>query len=247
MTAVLDPATLLPLIAALAVAGALIGFLAGLFGIGGGAISVPVFYEVFLTLGHAPEVAMPMAVGTSLAVIIPTSIKSSLGHIKRGTVDLAVLRLWALPVLAGVVIGSAIARYAAPQVFQLVFVLVAAINATKLLAGGSGWRLRDNLPSKGAMGLWGRCGACLGADGDRRWGCVNANPDLTQRADPSRRIDIGGSRGVDRHPGDLWLYDRRLGARRSPDGRAWVRIACHLCPYHSNLAAHHAVRRGIGP
>lgn len=155
MTAVLDPATLLPLIAALEVAGALIGFLAGLFGIGGGAISVPVFYEVFLTLGHAPEVAMPMAVGTSLAVIIPTSIKSSLGHIKRGTVDLAVLRLWALPVLAGVVIGSAIARYAAPQVFQLVFVLVAAINATKLLAGGSGWRLRDNLPSKGAMGAYG--------------------------------------------------------------------------------------------
>ncbi len=155
MSELLDPATLLPLIAALAVAGALIGFLAGLFGIGGGAISVPVFYEVFQTLGHAPDVAMPMAVGTSLAVIIPTSIQSSRGHFKRGTVDMDLLRLWALPVLAGVVIGTVIARHAAPQVFQLVFAAVAAINATKLLVGGSGWRLRDSLPGKAAMRAYG--------------------------------------------------------------------------------------------
>ncbi len=155
MSGLLDPATLLPLIAALAVAGALIGFLAGLFGIGGGAISVPVFYEVFQTLGHAPEVAMPMAVGTSLAVIIPTSIQSSRGHFKRGTLDMGLLRLWALPVLAGVIIGTIIARHAAPQVFQLVFAAVAAVNATKLLAGGAGWRLRESLPGKATMGAYG--------------------------------------------------------------------------------------------
>lgn len=151
----MDPATLLPLLAALAVAGALIGFLAGLFGIGGGAISVPVFYEVFQTLGHAPEVAMPMAVGTSLAVIIPTSIQSSRGHFKRGTVDMDLLRLWALPVLVGVLAGSAIARFASPEVFQIVFVAVAAINAAKLLAGGAGWRLRDSLPGKVALRSYG--------------------------------------------------------------------------------------------
>lgn len=155
MTELLDPATLLPLVAALAVAGALIGFLAGLFGIGGGAISVPVFYEVFQTLGHAPEVAMPMAVGTSLAVIIPTSIQSSRGHFKRGTVDMALLRLWALPVLAGVVIGSVVARFAEPQVFQLVFAAVAAVNAAKLLSGGSGWRLSDSLPGKAVLRSYG--------------------------------------------------------------------------------------------
>lgn len=155
MTSLLDPAVLIPLIAALAVAGALIGFLAGLFGIGGGAISVPVFYEVFQTLGHAPDVAMPMAVGTSLAVIIPTSIQSSRGHFKRGTVDMDLLRLWALPVLVGVVIGSVIAGFAAPQVFQLVFAAVAAVNAAKLLSGGSGWRLRNSLPGKAAMRAYG--------------------------------------------------------------------------------------------
>ena len=155
MSDLLDPATLLPLIAALAVAGVLIGFLAGLFGIGGGAISVPVFYEVFQALGHAPEVAMPMAVGTSLAVIIPTSIQSSRGHFLRGTVDMDLLRVWALPVLLGVAIGSVIARFAEPQVFQLVFAVVAAVNAAKLLAGGSGWRLRDSLPGKVVLRTYG--------------------------------------------------------------------------------------------
>ena len=89
---------------------------------------------------------MPMAVGTSLAVIIPTSLQSSRGHFKRGTVDMDLLRVWALPILLGVAVGSVIARYAEPQVFQLVFAVVAAVNAAKLLAGGSVWRLRDSLP-----------------------------------------------------------------------------------------------------
>lgn len=151
----LDPATLLPLIGVLAFAGALIGFLAGLFGIGGGAISVPVFYEVFKALGHSADLAMPMAVGTSLAVIIPTSIQSSRGHFKRGTVDMDILRLWALPVLVGVMFGAAIARFADPEVFQIVFVAVAAINAAKLLSGGAGWRLRDSLPGRGALRAYG--------------------------------------------------------------------------------------------
>lgn len=150
-----DPATLLALLGALALAGALIGFLAGLFGIGGGAISVPVFFEIFRLLGHAPEVAMPMAVGTSLAVIIPTSINSSRGHFLRGTVDMELLRLWAAPVVLGVLAGSVIARYAEPAVFQLVFITVASVNAAKLLLGGAGWRLRDSLPSRWVLRLYG--------------------------------------------------------------------------------------------
>ncbi len=164
-----DPLTLLSLIAALAIAGALIGFLAGLFGIGGGAISVPVFYEVFLLLGHPPDLAMPLAVGTSLAVIIPTSIQSARGHYKRGTLDMGLLRLWALPVLGGVILGTIIARFAQPQVFQMVFVVVSAINATKLLTGGSGWRLRDTLPSapvlRGYGALTGLVSALMGIGG----------------------------------------------------------------------------------
>lgn len=151
MTEPLDPAVLLGFVAVLAFAGALIGFLAGLFGIGGGAISVPVFFDVFQTLGHGPEVAMPLAVGTSLAVIVPTSIQSSRGHFRHGTGDIGLLRLWALPVLAGVIGGAALARFAPPQLFQGVFVAVAALNAAKLLAGGAGWRLREGLPGKTAL------------------------------------------------------------------------------------------------
>lgn len=98
---------------------------------------------------------MPLAVGTSLAVIIPTSISSARGHHRKGTVDMALLKLWALPILVGVLAGAAIARYADPAVFQAVFIGVAAINAAKLLSGGKGWRLRDALPGKGALRLYG--------------------------------------------------------------------------------------------
>ncbi|MBX2880323.1 MAG: sulfite exporter TauE/SafE family protein [Granulosicoccus sp.] len=150
-----DPATIVPLIVTLAVAGALIGFLAGVFGIGGGAISVPVFYQVFQQLGYSQEVSMPMAVGTSLAIIIPTSINASRGHYKRGTMDMSLLKVWLLPVLAGVVIGAVIARDASPRVFQLVFMIVAIINATKLLSGGSGWQWRDSLPSLPVLSAYG--------------------------------------------------------------------------------------------
>lgn len=150
-----DPAQLMTLIAALAVAGAAIGFLAGLFGIGGGAISVPVFFEVFRFLDHPAEIAMPLAVGTSLAVIVPTSISSARGHYQRGTVDMDLLRTWAFPILVGVLIGSFIAGYAAPWVFQIVFIVVAGLNAAKLLLGGKGWRVADSLPAKGILRVYG--------------------------------------------------------------------------------------------
>ncbi len=165
-----DPQTLIYLACALVVAGAAVGFLAGLFGIGGGAISVPVFFEVFGILGYPPSVAMPLAVGTSLAVIIPTSISSALGHYKRGTVDVGLLRIWALPILVGVLIGAAIARYAVPEVFQGVFVGMGAIIAAKLLSGGRGWKLKEGMPARPILRLYGGAiGPGFGADGHRRW------------------------------------------------------------------------------
>ena len=122
---------------------------------GGGAISVPVFYEIFGALGYPPDVAMPIAVGTSLAVIVPTSISSARGHQRKGTLDPEILRAWALPIILGVILGAAIARYAPAGVFQVVFVLVATINAAKLLTGGEGWRLKETLPGPLAMRLSG--------------------------------------------------------------------------------------------
>lgn len=146
-----DPETLAKLVVALVIAGASIGFLAGLFGVGGGAISVPVFFEIFLVLGYPADISMPMAVGTSLALIIPISVSSAMGHNRRGTLDMGTLRIWALPILLGVTLGAAIARFAPPAVFQIVFVAVATLNATKLLTGGKGWRVADSLPGRWAM------------------------------------------------------------------------------------------------
>lgn len=151
----LDLASLVPVIVALVASGGVIGVLAGLFGIGGGAISVPVFFELFRVLGYPEDIRMPMAVGTSLAVIIPTSISSVRGHMRKGTVDLDLLKAWIVPVLLGVMLGSVIARHADPLVFQIVFILVAGINAAKLLLGGAGWRLRDGLPGWFALRLYG--------------------------------------------------------------------------------------------
>ena len=150
-----DLVALLPVIGALIVAGAAIGLLAGLFGIGGGAISVPVFFELFRVLDYPEEVRMPMAVGTSLAVIIPTSLNSARGHFLKGTVDMDLLRLWAVPVILGVLAGSVVARYAEPVVFQLVFIAVAVVNAAKLLLGGAGWRLREGLPGRAVLRVYG--------------------------------------------------------------------------------------------
>src|SRR4029453_6336587 len=105
--------------------GALSGFLAGVFGIGGGGRLGPVFYECFRLAGVPLEGRMPLCIGTSLAIIIPTSIRSFRAHYLRGAVDIKVLRVWAVPVVLGVILGSVIARYAPERLFKFVFVGVA--------------------------------------------------------------------------------------------------------------------------
>ncbi len=144
-------------------AGLAIGLLAGLFGVGGGAISVPIFFETFRILGHADDVAMPLAVGTSLAMILPTAILSARTHARRGTVDGALLRAWILPIFVGVAAGSVIARFADAAVFQIVFMGVALMVATKLLTGNARWKLRDTMPGRLGTSLYGAAVGLLSA------------------------------------------------------------------------------------
>ena len=136
---------LLELAILLVAVGALSGFLAGVFGIGGGAILVPVFYECFRLAGVPLEVRMPLCVGTSLAIIIPTSIRSYRAHHARGAVDMEVVRIWWLPVLTGVLTGSVIARYAPERLFKIVFVMVAFSAAARLLSAKVDFKLGDDL------------------------------------------------------------------------------------------------------
>jgi uncharacterized membrane protein YfcA len=146
---------LLWLAAALLLAGAATGLLAGVFGVGGGAVIVPVLYELFRLVGVPEEVRMPLCVGTSLAIIIPTSIRSFRAHHAWGAVDLTVLRRWAVPVVVGVATGSVVARFAPADLFRAVFVVVAGVSAIRLLFGRDSWRIADRLPGAPIMIVYG--------------------------------------------------------------------------------------------
>jgi len=140
---------------AVCAAGIVTGLLAGLFGIGGGAVIVPVLYEVFRILDVPATVRMQLCVGTSLAIIVPTAIRSDRAHRARGLVIPAVLRAWASPAVAGVAVGCAAAAVAPGSLFKAAFVLIAAIIAAKLLAGREDWVLSDRLPGPLGMTGWG--------------------------------------------------------------------------------------------
>lgn len=151
----MNVAELAELAALLVAVGALAGFLAGIFGIGGGAILVPVFYECFRLAGVPLEVRMPLCVGTSLAIIVPTSIRAWRAHRARGAVDTQIIRTWFIPVIAGVIFGSVIARYAPERLFKVVFVLVAWSAAARLILARETWKLGDDLPAGPVMKLYG--------------------------------------------------------------------------------------------
>jgi uncharacterized membrane protein YfcA len=139
------------LAAAVIAAGIVTGILAGLFGIGGGAVIVPVLFEFFRMLGVPEEVRMQLCVGTSLAIILPTALRSYRTHQARGLVVPEVLRLWTVPVILGVAVGSAAAAVAPAGLFKIAFVVIAGIIAAKLLLGRESWVIGSELPGRAAM------------------------------------------------------------------------------------------------
>jgi uncharacterized membrane protein YfcA len=143
------------LAALIAGAGILVGILAGLFGIGGGAIIVPVLYEVFRTLGVPEDLRMQLCIGTSLAIIVPTTVRSYLAHKKRSAVLMDVVKIWSVPAVVGVAIGSAIASFAPAPVFKIVFILFAAFISIRMLFGGDRWNLGNELPGRPVLTVLG--------------------------------------------------------------------------------------------
>ena len=140
---------------AIMVGGILSGILAGLFGIGGGAIIVPVLYEVFRILGVPEDVRMQLCIGTSLAIIAPTTIRSYLAHRAKGMQVARVVRAWAVPAIAGVAAGSVLAAYAPAALFKLAFVIIASFIAMRLFLARENWRLGDELPRGAGMAAYG--------------------------------------------------------------------------------------------
>lgn len=137
--------------AAIAVSGVVSGLLAGVFGIGGGAVLVPVFYQVFGLLDVHESVRMHLSVGSSLAIIVPTAIRSFTSHRARGAVDMELLRAFAVPVPVGVVLASIAAAYISSEGLRIVFAVLAMLVALKLLFNRDSWRLGTELPRNPAL------------------------------------------------------------------------------------------------
>lgn len=134
------------LVAALALSGAITGLLAGLFGVGGGAVIIPVLYEAYAFLGIGEAVRMHVCIGTAMAVIVPTAIRSFLAHRARGSVDMAVVRSWLIPMPVGVAAAAVLAAATSGRALSGVFATIVALVAIRLLFGRANWRLGKELP-----------------------------------------------------------------------------------------------------
>lgn len=140
---------------AIVIGGVVTGLLAGLFGIGGGGVIIPVLYELFRMLGVSDDVRMQLCVGTSIAIIVPTALRSYLTHRKKGLVVPGVIRLWTLPAVIGVACGAVTAAFAPSAVFKVAFVVIANFIASKFLFAGDRWNIGDKLPGRAPMMLYG--------------------------------------------------------------------------------------------
>ncbi|MEO1204791.1 MAG: sulfite exporter TauE/SafE family protein [Pseudomonadota bacterium] len=139
--------SLVGLIAILLLAGVAMGFVSGLLGIGGGGILVPVLYEVFTAIDVEPAIRMHLALGTSLLVILPTSLRGFQTHISQGGVDFSLLKRIAPFIIIGVVFGTAFAARVESWVLKAIWVVFGGALALKMALGRDDWRLGDVLPA----------------------------------------------------------------------------------------------------
>ncbi|MDJ0931339.1 sulfite exporter TauE/SafE family protein [Breoghania sp.] len=150
---------LLALALTLVASGAVAGFLAGVFGIGGGAVLVPVLYQFLTILGVDPAICMHVSVATSLGIIVPTSLRSFMAHKAHGAVDLKLLKSWLIPVPAGVVIASLLAAYVSGTELKGIFAVIAAVIGLRMLLNRDSWRIGHDIPGNPVRAI---CGMLIG-------------------------------------------------------------------------------------
>jgi len=159
----------LPLILLMLATGLVGGLLAGLMGIGGGIVIVPVLDFALGFIGVDPDVRMHVAVATSLATIIPTSISSSRAHFRRGAVDFALVRKWGPAIFLGSAAGSWIAARVDGSGLAAVFAIVALFVAVKMILPLERIRLAEQVPGGMATpvlpGIIGVISALMGIGG----------------------------------------------------------------------------------
>ncbi|MPT47309.1 MAG: sulfite exporter TauE/SafE family protein [Sphingobium sp.] len=158
-----------PLIALL-IAGLGAGFAAGIFGIGGGFVVVPALFLVLPLLGGSHDAIAHVAIGTSAATIIVTSLRSLMAHAKRGAVEFEVLRQWAPWIIVGDLVGVVLADYVDGRILTMIFAVgVFLMSLNFLLPKVGGKVISDTMPSGAArVGIAGGLGtfsALLGIGG----------------------------------------------------------------------------------
>jgi uncharacterized protein len=147
-------AELAPFVAAMAAAGVVAGLLAGVFGIGGGAVLVPVFYQVFGLIEIDEAVRMHLAVGSSLGIIVPTSIRSFMAHKARGAVDMEVLRSFLIAVPVGVVLASLTAAYISSEGLRAVFAAIMVLVGVRCCSIGKAGASAPRCPAIRCARWW---------------------------------------------------------------------------------------------
>ncbi|MBF0324330.1 MAG: sulfite exporter TauE/SafE family protein [Alphaproteobacteria bacterium] len=141
-----DLITLAPLAGLLLAAGAFAGIVAGLLGIGGGLVLVPVLFTILGQVGVADSVRIKVAVGTSLATIVATAWSSARAHWRQGNVDTAFLKSYGPVIVSGVLAGSAMATHLRGPLLTAIFAIVACVLAGQIALGNPDWKLGDRLP-----------------------------------------------------------------------------------------------------
>lgn len=132
--------------AAMLATGCVAGVMAGLFGIGGGIVIVPVLELTLGFLGVDPAIRMHVAVATSLAVIIPTSISSARAHHQHQAVDMKIIKRWAIFVLLGALAGTWIAAQVHSRVLAMIFATLALLIALKMMLLPQSRNLTEDVP-----------------------------------------------------------------------------------------------------
>ena len=116
----------------LLVTGVVAGLIAGLFGVGGGIVIVPILFWIFTSLNFPNEILMHMAIGSSLATIIPTSIASARAHYRRGSIDINVIKKWGFGMFLGALLGGFSGKFFSANELKYVFAFVAFIVALNM-------------------------------------------------------------------------------------------------------------------
>jgi uncharacterized membrane protein YfcA len=164
-----DPLWLAALAAAMAATGLVSGTLAGLLGVGGGIVIVPLLFNVFPLFGIPEAIQMKVAVATSLATIIPTSIQSARKHHATGMMDVALLRSIWPTMLAGVALGTFIGVFVRGEGMTAVFAMVALLVALNMGFTGVDFKVADSVPAgppRAALGIGiGSVSAMMGIGG----------------------------------------------------------------------------------